>query len=48
MNYTPDEFESAYVMNVIVGAVFFALFLAAAILLMIPGFIDAVCSLFGG
>ncbi|WP_156773717.1 hypothetical protein [Paraburkholderia tropica] len=48
MEYTPDELEVAYAMNVIVGAIFLALFLATAILSTMPGFIDAVCSILGG
>ena len=46
-NYSTADFETAYKMNVIVGAIFLALFIAVAVLSMIPGFDNVIFSLIG-
>lgn len=48
MEYTTRDFERAHTLNKIAIIVLFSLFLATAILSTMPGFIDAVCSIFGG
>ena len=46
--FTLADFERAHKLNKVAIIILFALFLAFAILSTVPGFIDAVCSLFGG